>query len=82
MDYPARDDLVIVRITQILDYVVFFEPMENNNIRGFVNIGNVSTSWVKNVRNFVKMNQIRAARVLNIDQAKGQFDLSCAGVTP
>ena len=82
MDYPARDDLVIVRITQILDYGVFVELMEYNNIRGFVHISNVSTSWVKNVRNFVKMNQIRAARVLNIDQAKGQIDLSFAGVTP
>lgn len=82
MDYPQRDDLVIVRVSQILDYGTFVELMEYNNLRGFVHISNVSTSWVKNIRNFVKMNQVRAAKVLNVDVAKGQIDLSFAGVTP
>lgn len=82
MDYPSRDDFVVVKVTQILDYGAFVELMEYRNIRGFVHISNVSSSWVKNIRNFVKMNQVRVAKVLNVDFEKKQIDLSFAGVNP
>ncbi len=82
MEYPDRDDLVVVKVIQILDYGVFVELLEYNNSRGFVHISNVSSSWVKNIRNFVKINQVRVAKVLNTDSEKRQIDLSFAGVTP
>jgi translation initiation factor 2 subunit 1 len=82
MDLPTRDDFVVVKVTQILDYGAFVELLEYKNIRGFVHISNVSSSWVKNIRNFVKMNQVRVAKVLNVDVVKNQIDLSFAGVNP
>ena len=82
MDFPNRDDFVVVKVSQILDYGVFVELLEYNNARGFIHISNVSSSWVKNIRNFVKMNQVRVAKVLNVDLAKRQIDLSFAGVNP
>lgn len=81
MEYPQRDDLVVVRVSQILDYGVFVELLEFGNVRGFVHISNVSSSWVKNIRNFVKPNQVRVAKVLNVDIEKRQIDLSFAGVS-
>lgn len=82
MDLPQRDDFVVVKVTQILDYGAFVEMLEYKNARGFVHISNVSSSWVKNIRNFVKMNQVRVAKVLNVDYTKNQVDLSFAGVNP
>jgi translation initiation factor 2 subunit 1 len=82
MDLPQRDDFVVVKVTQILDYGAFVELLEYKNIRGFVHISNVASSWVKNIRNFVKMNQVRVAKVLNVDTVKNQIDLSFAGVNP
>ena len=82
MEYPDRDDLVVVKVTQILDYGVFAELLEYDKAKGFVHISNVSSSWVKNIRNFVKANQVRVAKVLNIDTEKRQIDLSFAGVSP
>ncbi|MEK6958800.1 MAG: S1 RNA-binding domain-containing protein [archaeon] len=82
MDYPTRDDIVIVKVTQILDYGAFVELLEYKGARGFVHISHVSSSWVKNIRNFVKMNQVRAAKVLNVDPSKNQIDLSFASITP
>jgi translation initiation factor 2 subunit 1 len=82
MDYPERDDFVIVKVTQVLDYGVFVELLEYDNRRGFVHISNVSNSWVKNIRNIVKMNQVRAAKVLNVDREKKQIDLSFSGISP
>jgi len=82
MEYPQRDDLVVVKVAQIMDYGVFVELLEYSNSRGFVHISNVSSSWVKNIRNFVKSNQVRVAKVLNVDLQKRQIDLSFAGVSP
>jgi translation initiation factor 2 subunit 1 len=82
VDLPQRDDFVVVKVIQILDYGAFVELLEYKNIRGFVHISNVSSSWVKNIRNFVKMNQVRVAKVLNVDTQKNQIDLSFAGVNP
>lgn len=81
MNYPSRDDLVVVKVGQILAYGVFVEMLEYNNLKGFVHISNVSSSWVKNIRNFVKPNQVRVAKVLNVDLEKKQIDLSFAGVS-
>jgi len=82
MDFPNRDDFVVVKISQILDYGVFVDLLEYKPVRGFVHISNVSSSWVKNIRNFVKMNQVRAAKVLNVDLEKKQVDLTFAGINP
>jgi len=81
MDLPDRNELIVVKINQILDYGVFVELLEYGNTKGFVHISNVSSSWVKNIRNFVKANQVRVAKVLNVDTEKKQIDLSFAGVS-
>ncbi|AJF60763.1 MAG: translation initiation factor 2 subunit 1 [archaeon GW2011_AR10] len=75
-DLPEVGEIVVCKITKILDYGVFTELSEYNSIQGFVHISQVSSSWVKNIRNFVKENQLRAAQVLNIDTQKNQIDLS------
>lgn len=82
MDYPEKNDFVVVKIVQILGYGVFVELLEYNNARGFIHISNVSSSWVKNIRNLVKINQVRVAKVLGVDTAKKQIDLSFAGISP
>ncbi len=82
MNYPDKDEFVVVKVNQILDYGVFVELIEYGKTRGFVHISNVSSSWVKNIRNLVKINQVRVAKVLNTDLEKRQIDLSFAGISP
>lgn len=81
-ELPEQGDVVICRITKVLDYGVFVELLEYEGIQGFVHISQVSSSWVKNIRNFVKEGQMRAAKVSNIDRYKNQIDLSLNKVTP
>lgn len=82
MEYPEKDEMVVVKVTQILGYGVFAELLEYGNAKGFIHISNVSSSWVKNIRNIVKMNQVRVAKVLSVDERKRQIDLSFASVSP
>lgn len=79
---PELNEIVLCKVVKILDYGVFAELLEYPGVQGFVHISQVATSWIKNIRNFVKENQVRAAQVVNIDFKKGQIDLSFNKVNP
>ncbi len=78
---PEVGEIVIGRIIKVLDYGVFLELLEYEKVQGFVHISNVSSSWIKNIRNFVKEGQIRAGKVTNIDRHRGQIDISLTKVS-
>ncbi|HIH33448.1 MAG: translation initiation factor IF-2 subunit alpha [Candidatus Diapherotrites archaeon] len=80
-EIPEIGEVVVCKISKILDYGVFAELLEYEGLNGFVHISQVASSWVKNIRNFVKENQIRAAQVTHVDFAKGQIDLSFTKVS-
>jgi translation initiation factor 2 subunit 1 len=75
-EMPEIGEVVVVKVTKVLNYGVFADLLEYEGSTGFVHISQVASSWIKNIRNFVKENQIRAAKVLRIDQQKQQIDLS------
>ncbi len=79
--FPEPGEIVIGRIIKVLDYGVFMELLEYEGLQGFVHISNVSSSWIKNIRNFVKENQIRAGKVINMDRYKNQVDISLTKVS-
>ncbi len=79
-NYPRIGEIVICTITKVLDYGVFVELTERNNLKGFIHISQVATGWIKNIRNFVREGQVRAARVISINTEKNQIDLSLTKV--
>ncbi|MEM4326555.1 MAG: S1 RNA-binding domain-containing protein [Candidatus Diapherotrites archaeon] len=81
-ELPEQGEIVIGKITKVLDYGVFLELLEYEGVQGFVHISNVSSSWIKNIRNFVKEGQIRAGKVIAIDEKKNQIDISFTKVPP
>src|SRR3989338_3209840 len=81
VEFPEQGEVVIGRISKVLDYGVFLELLEYEGVQGFVHISNVSSSWIKNIRNFVKDGQIRAGKVIHIDQYKKQVDISLTKVS-
>jgi len=81
MEYPQINEVVICKIIKITDFGVFAELLEFENAESFIHISQVSSTWVKNIHNHVKINQIKAARVLKVDESKRQIDLSFSRVT-
>lgn len=81
-EIPERGDIVICKITKVMNYGVFAELLEYDNQKGFVHISEVASRWVKNIRNFAKEGQMRAAKVISISPAKNQIDLSLTKVSP
>lgn len=80
-ELPQVGEVVVCKVSKILDYGVFVDLLEYEGVSGFVHISQVASSWVKNIRTFVKENQIRAAQVQHIDYDRGQIDLSLTKVS-
>ncbi len=81
-EFPKVGETVVVKISNVLDYGAFAELVDYDNIRGFIHISQVASGWIKNIRNFVKGGQLRAAKVQSVDRQKNQIDLSLAKVSP
>ncbi|MFH0954667.1 MAG: S1 RNA-binding domain-containing protein [Candidatus Micrarchaeota archaeon] len=80
-DYPEIGEVVVVNVKRVLDYGAFADLLEYPNVAGFVHISEIASRWVKNIRNHVKENQVRAAKVLAIKRDKNQVDLSLTKVS-
>ncbi|HZX19842.1 MAG TPA: S1 RNA-binding domain-containing protein [archaeon] len=80
-DFPEYGEVVIGKISKVLDYGVFMDLIEYEGLQAFVHISNVSSSWIKNIRNFVKEGQVRAGKVTNVDRQKKQVDVSFTKVS-
>jgi translation initiation factor 2 subunit 1 len=76
MELPSINDVIICKVIKITDFGVFAELLEYENIEGFIHISQISSTWIKNIHAHVKQNQIRAAKVLKVDEEKNHIDLS------
>ncbi len=81
-EWPSPGEVVVCRVTRILDYGVFVELVEYPGVQGFVHISQVASSWVKNIRSYVKEAQVRAGKVTNLDRERKQVDVSFTKVNP
>ncbi len=78
---PEKGEIVVCKVTKILNYGVFAKLLEYGDLNGFVHVSQVSSGWVKNIRNVVKENQIRAAQAIRVDRVSGQIDMSFTKVS-
>ncbi len=75
-EFPDEGELVVATVTQIRDFGAFVTLDEYANREAFIHLSEVATGWVKYIRDHIRERQKIVARVLHIDSAKGQVDLS------
>ncbi|MFQ5800846.1 MAG: translation initiation factor IF-2 subunit alpha [Candidatus Hydrothermarchaeales archaeon] len=75
-DFPLAGDLVICTITKVFSHGAFARLDEYEGKEGFIHISEVASTWIKNIRDFVREGQKTVAKVLSVDPAKGHVDLS------
>ncbi|MEE8402727.1 MAG: translation initiation factor IF-2 subunit alpha [Candidatus Hydrothermarchaeaceae archaeon] len=80
-DIPNESDLVMCTITKVFSHGAFARLDEYQGKDGFVHISEVASTWIKNIRDFVREGQKTVAKVLNVDRAKGHIDLSVRRVS-
>ncbi len=78
---PNENELVICTISRVFSHGAFAKLDEYNGREGFIHISEIASTWIKNIRDFVKEGQKTVAKVLNVDRKKGYVDLSLRRVT-
>ncbi len=75
-EWPDEGDLVVGTVHKVLNYGAFAKLEEYQGKEAFIHISEVSSGWVKNIRDYVRENQKIVARVLRVNPRKGHVDVS------
>jgi len=79
-EWPDNGDLVIATIESVTDYGAYAK-LDEFNKRGLLHVSEISSSWIRNIRDFVREGQKVVLKVLRVDSEKGHIDLSLRRVT-
>jgi len=76
---PEEGDLVIGTVTKIFDHGVYVSLDEYENLYAYCHISEVSHTWVRNIRNVMRIGKKVVGRVLRVRE--GQIDISIKRVS-
>lgn len=74
--FPEVGELVIATVDSVKDYGAFVKLDEYPDKIGFVHITEISSGWVKYIRDYVREGQKIVCQVMNVTPSKGHVDLS------
>ena len=74
--FPDEGELVVGTVRQVKGFGAFVKLEEYQNKEGFIHITEVTTGWVKYIRDYVKEKQRVVCKVIKINKQKSLIDLS------
>lgn len=78
--YPEEGEFVIGTVIEIHPYGAIVN-LDEYDKEGMISIREISSGWVKNIRNHVKMGQKVVTKVLKVEPSKGHINLSLRRVS-
>mmetsp|Transcript_7462 Transcript_7462/g.8173 ORF Transcript_7462/g.8173 Transcript_7462/m.8173 type:complete len:288 (+) Transcript_7462:22-885(+) len=75
-EFPDKDELVMVKITEVSEIGVFGKLLEYNMLDCFIPMSEISRTRIKSVQKHLKKGQTKVLQVLRVDQARGYVDLT------
>ena len=78
--WPEVGDLVIATIENVTTYGAYAK-LDEYDKKGLLHFSEVSSSWIRNIRDFVCEGQKAVLKVIRVDLEKGHIDLSLRRVT-
>jgi len=79
-EWPEVGDLVIATIQDVTDFGAYVK-LDEYDKKGLLHISEISSSWIRNIRDFIREGQKIVLKVLRVDVEKGHIDLSLRRVT-
>ena len=79
-EWPEVGDLVIATVQDVTDFGAYVK-LDEYDKRGLLHISEISSSWIRNIRNFIREGQKIVLKVLRVDIEKEHIDLSLRRVT-
>jgi len=80
-EWPEVGELVIATVETITPYGAYVTLDEYGRKRGFLHISEISTSWVRNIREHIRENMKLVLKVLRVNPVKRHIDLSLKRVS-
>ena len=80
--FPKEGEFIVGKVIDIQDQHVYvdlidYEGLDTEDVaRGMIHVSEISSRWVKNIRNHVRVGQRIVLRVLQVNPTKGHIDLS------
>ena len=80
--FPKEGEFIVGKIADIQQQYVYVDLIDYEGLdteetaRGMIHISEISSRWIKNIRNYVRIGQRAVLRVLRVDPQKGHVDLS------
>ncbi|MFP3232826.1 MAG: translation initiation factor IF-2 subunit alpha [Sulfolobaceae archaeon] len=78
---PAEGEVLIATVKQVFDYGSYVTLDEYGNLQAFLPWSEISSRWVKNIRDVVKEGRKVVVKVIRVDRKKGTIDVSLKKVT-
>lgn len=75
-EWPERGELILATVKKVMDYGAYVTLEEYGDKEGLLHRNEISTSWVRNIRDHVREGQKLVLKVLRVDPSKKQIDLS------
>jgi len=79
-EWPEPGDLVLASVQRITDYGAYV-TLDEYRKEGLLHVSEVSSGWVRNIRDFVREGQKVVLKVLRVNTEKGHIDLSLRRVS-
>jgi translation initiation factor 2 subunit 1 len=79
-EWPEKNELVVCTVKELKPFGVFVTLEEYGGKEGLINIGEVTSGWVKHLRDYVREGQKIVCKVLHVDERRGHIDLSLKAV--
>lgn len=73
---PEIGDLVVCTVKSVKDFGVVCGLDEYDKKEGFIHISEVSSGWIKYIRDYVREGQRIVCKILDANVSRGRFDLS------
>ena len=80
--FPKEGEFVVGKVKDVHQQYVYvdlidYKGLENDEFaQGMIHISEISSRWIKNIRNFVRVGQRVVVRVVRVEPEKGHIDLS------
>ncbi|MHA1986871.1 MAG: S1 RNA-binding domain-containing protein [Promethearchaeota archaeon] len=80
--FPKEGEFVVAKVTEVQNQYVYVDLISYEGLasedtaKGMIHISEISSRWIKNIRNFVRIGQRIVLRVLRVDASKGHVDMS------
>jgi translation initiation factor 2 subunit 1 len=80
-EWPLEDEFAIAVATKVANYGAYVVLPEFGEKEGFIHISEVSSTWVRNIRNHIHENQRVVVKILKVDAEKKHIDCSLRRVS-